>query len=89
MSVKPRVVEHCLGFCRGVGIQECGNRGVAFAIERWEEINEQGEHATSQEEFYIEIVYLREYALKTIHHAREIERDEAAGNAKEYIRWHA
>lgn len=66
---------------------------VSFTVERWEQEDEEGEHAGSEEVFAVlaadavacGAAYLAETAFEPVHGACEIEGYEAADDAKEYV----
>lgn len=72
LAVEERVVEHGVGAVFGGRGQDGVYGGVAFAVERGEEIQEHGEHCAAEGKARVAAVETGEDALETVHRAREI-----------------
>ena len=86
MPVKKRVVHHRFGIAPA---EQRGNRAVAFAVERREEEDEQGQRTATQSEARPKSANPPEQLLKGVHRAGEIEGNQSAEHTEENGRWYA
>ena len=86
MPVKKRVVHHRFGIAPA---EQRGNRAVAFAVERREKEDEQGERAATQSETRPKSANPPEHLFESVHRAGEIEGNQSAEHTEENGRGYA